>query len=219
MVSSSDDGRMIRRAAREVQSGMIVNLGIGLPGHITGFLNDGLDVCLHSENGIAGVGPIVPIDHADRNLIDAGGNYVSTVSGASFFDSAVSFAMVRSGRVDLSVLGALQVGTNGDLANWAVPERFTPGPGGATELAQKARRVIALTRHQDKHGHSKLVEHCSLPLTAPTCVDRIITDLAVIDIVDGHFVLRELAGETPVGAVLDATDAPVEISQTPLSTF
>lgn len=216
---SSGEERMIRRAALEVRSGMIVNLGIGLPGHVTRFLGDGLDVCLHSENGIAGVGPVLPTDRADRNLIDAGGNYVSTVSGASFFDSAVSFSMIRSGRVDLSVLGALQVGANGDLANWAIPGRFTPGPGGATELAQKARRVVALTRHQDKHGRSKLVERCSLPLTAATCVDRIITDLAVIDVVDGRFVLRELAEDIAVGEILDATDAPLEMSQAPLSTF
>ena len=198
---------------------MVVNLGIGLPQRIIDHLEEGVGACFLSENGIAGVGPILPPDRADRNLIDAGGLYVSTLPGASFFDSAVSFAMIRGGRVDLAVLGALQVAANGDLANWSIPGRFTPGVGGATELAQKARRVVVVTTHRDRHGRSKIVERCSLPLTAPACVDRIITDLAVLDVVDRRLVLRELAEGCSIDTVVEATDAALEIPTAPATTF
>lgn len=198
---------------------MVVNLGMGLPQRIIDHLDEDVEACFLSENGIAGVGPTLPPDRADRNLIDAGGLYVSTVPGASFFDSAVSFAMIRGGRVDLAVLGALQVAANGDLANWSIPGRFTPGVGGATELAQKARRVVVVTTHRDRHGRSKIVERCSLPLTAPACVDRIITDLAVLDVVDGRLVLRELADGCSIDMVVEATDATVEVPAAPATTF
>ena len=218
-MSLSAEDRMIKRAALEIQPQMTVNLGIGLPQRITDHLNLGADVCLHSENGIAGVGPGLPADRADRNLIDAGGKYISTVPGASFFDSAVSFALIRGGRVDLAVLGALQVGANGDLANWMIPGRFTPGVGGAMELAQKARRVLVLTSHRDKQGRSKIIDRCSLPLTAPECVSRIITDLAILDVVDRRLVLRELAEGCSVDMVTEATDAPLEIPETSIPVF
>ena len=218
-MSLSDKNKMIRRAASEIQDGMTVNLGIGFPTKVLDYLDPGLSVCLHSENGISGVGPTRSINEADRNLIDAGGAYISTLPGAAFFDSAVSFAMVRRGRLDLTILGAFQVAENGDLANWAIPGLFTPGPGGAIELAQKARRVVIMTTHQDKKGRSKIVGECSLPLTAASCVDRIYTDMAVIDVTDEGLVLREIAEGLQVDDVIAATDAPLLIPDTSVSTF
>ena len=198
---------------------MTVNLGIGLPTKVLDYLAPELPVCLHSENGISGVGPTRPNDEADRNLIDAGGAYISTLPGTAFFDSAVSFSLVRRGRLDLTILGAFQVAENGDLANWTIPGLFTPGPGGAIELAQKARRVVILTAHLDKRGRSKIVRKCSLPLTAASCVDRIYTDMAVLDITDEGMVLREIAEELSVDDVIAATDAPLLIPDRGVSTF
>jgi len=210
---------MIRRAASEIQDGMTVNLGIGLPTKVLDYLEPDLPVCLHSENGISGVGPTRPIGEADRNLIDAGGAYISTLPGTAFFDSAVSFSVVRRGRLDLTILGAFQVAENGDLANWSIPGLFTPGPGGAIELAQKARRVVILTTHLDKRGGSKIVCECSLPLTAASCVDRVYTDMAVLDITDEGMILREIAEGLCVDDVIAATDAPLLIPDTGVSTF
>ncbi len=218
-MSSNVRERMIRRAAREIRDGMTVNLGIGLPTKVIDYIPPDTSVCLHSENGIAGVGPSLSYDDADRNLIDAGGAYVSTLPGTSFFDSAVSFALVRRGRLDLTILGAFQVAQNGDLANWTIPGMFTPGAGGAIELAQKARRVVILTTHQDKHGQSKIVQKCSLPLTAPACVNRIYTDMAVLDVSEDGMVLREIAEGLSIQDIIDATDAPLRVSETDLSTF
>lgn len=218
MLSNAKE-RMIRRAAREVQTGMTVNLGIGLPTKVIDYISVDLSVCLHSENGIAGVGPRVSLGEADRNLIDAGGGYVSTLPGTAFFDSSVSFALVRRGRLDLSILGAFQVAMNGDLANWTIPGLFTPGAGGAIELAQKAKRVAILTNHQDKKGTSKIVRDCSLPLTASACVDRVYTDMAVLDVTDEGMVLREVAEGFSVDDIIAATDAPLLIPSTDLPTF
>ena len=218
-MSSNVRERMIRRAAREIRDGMTVNLGIGLPTKVIDYIPPDTSVCLHSENGIAGVGPSLSYDDADRNLIDAGGAYVSTLPGTSFFDSAVSFALVRRGRLDLTILGAFQVAQNGDLANWTIPGMFTPGAGGAIELAQKARRVVILTTHQDKHGQSKIVQKCSLPLTAPASVNRIYTDMAVLDVSEDGMVLREIAEGLSIQDIIDATDAPLRVSETDLSTF
>jgi 3-oxoacid CoA-transferase subunit B len=211
--------RMIRRAALEIRAGMTVNLGIGLPTRIIDYVDHGVPVCLHSENGIAGVGPGVAYERADRNLIDAGGAYVSTQAGTAFFDSAVSFALVRRGRLDLTVLGAFEVAMNGDLANWMIPGLFTPGVGGGMELAQKARRVVVMMTHCDKQGRAKIVRECRLPLTAKACVDRIYTELAVIDVERGALVLRELADGVSVDDVIAATDAPLQVPEDKLPTF
>jgi 3-oxoacid CoA-transferase subunit B len=211
--------RMIRRVAAEIEAGMTVNLGIGLPTRVIDHVDRSLQVCLHSENGIAGVGPTVAYDVADRNLIDAGGAYVSRQAGTAFFDSAVSFALVRGGRLDLSVLGAFEVAANGDLANWMIPGLFTPGVGGGMELAQKARRVVIMMTHRDRQGRSKIVRECSLPITASACVDRIYTDLAVIDVVDGALQLREIAEEVSADEVIAATDAPLQLPDNELPTF
>lgn len=201
--------RMVARAARDIQSGMTVNLGIGLPTQVIEHIAPDMQVCLHSENGIAGIGPALPYDAADRNLIDAGGAYVSPVAGTSYFDSSVSFALVRSGQLDLTMLGAFQVSMQGDLANWKIPGLFTPGAGGGMELAQKARQVIVLTTHTDRKGRSKLVQDCTLPLTAPGCVTRIFTDMAVIDVTPNGFALREIAHGLTADDVINATDAPL----------
>ena len=216
---SGADDRMIKRAAREVLAGMTVNLGIGYPTRIVVYLDAGLPVCMHSENGIAGQGPALGYERADRNLIDAGGAYVSTLPGTSFFDSVTSFALVRGGRLDLTILGALQIGSTGDLANWTIPGKFTPGVGGGMELAQKARRVVVLCTHLDKHGRSKIVPRCSLPLTAPACVDRVYTDMAVIDVTAHGMVLREIAAGRTVDDVVTATDVPLLINANDLGVF
>ena len=209
---------MLKRAAAEISAGMTVNLGIGLPTRVLNYLSADMPVCLHSENGITGVGPVVP-GRADRNLIDAGGAYISARPGTAYFDSAISFAIVRSGRLDLTMLGAFEVSATGDLANWRIPGRFSPGVGGAIELAQKARRVVVLTTHLDKRGQPKLLRQCTLPLTARSCVDRIVTDLAVVDVTEAGFTLRETALGVSVDQVRAATAAPLHVPDHPLPVF
>ena len=210
---------MIRAAAREIKAGMTVNLGIGLPTRLVDVLDPELSVCLHSENGITGVGPDLAPDLADRNLIDAGGAYISTLPGAAFFDSAVSFAIVRGGRLDLTILGAFEVAMNGDLANWMVPGIFAAGVGGGMELAQKARRVVIMMTHCDRQGNSKIVRSCSLPITATACVHRLYTDIAVIDVNDRGLVLHEIAEGITVDEVIAATAAPLQIPDKPIPSF
>lgn len=210
---------MISRAAREIAPGMVVNLGIGLPTKVVEHLPADFPVCLHTENGLTGVGPSLPPDKANRNLIDAGGAYVSTVPGSAFFDSAVSFAMVRSGRLDLTMLGAFEVSCTGDLANWKIPGKFSPGVGGGIELAQKARRVLILTTHTDRAGNPKLKEQCSLPLTARGCVSRVFTDMAVIDVTPQGFALAEIAQGVSLAEVTEATGAPLILPDTSLPVF
>lgn len=218
-MSLSAKERMLRRAAADIRPGMTVNLGIGLPTQVLNHVPDDLPVCLHSENGIAGVGPVLGRDRADRNLIDAGGAYVSSLPGTSFFDSALSFAIVRSGRLDLTLLGAFEVAGNGDLANWMIPGRFTPGAGGAIELAQKARKVGVLSTHTDKRGNPKILAACTLPLTARACVDRIFTDMAVCDVTADGLRLSEIAEGVDVSDVIAATGAPLIVPDHPLPTF
>jgi len=211
--------RMVARAARELAPGMVVNLGIGLPTQVVNHLPADFPVCLHSENGLTGIGPTLPYERADRNLIDAGGAYVSTIPGSAFFDSAVSFALVRSGRLDLTLLGAFEVAQNGDLANWKIPGKFSPGAGGAIELAQKARRVVVMTTHCDRKGNPKLLEACTLPLTAQGRVGRICTDMAVVDVTPQGFALRELAEGVSLREVVEATGAPLAIPETEIPIF
>lgn len=210
---------MVARAAREIAPGMVVNLGIGLPTKVVNHLAHDFPVCLHTENGLTGIGPTLAPEKADRNLIDAGGAYVSTIPGSAFFDSATSFAIVRSGRLDLTMLGAFEVSAAGDLANWKIPGKFSPGVGGGIELAQKARRVVVLTTHTDRAGNSKLKQECSLPLTARACVSRIFTDMAVIDVTLDGFVVVEIAQGVSVADVVAATDAPLGVPDMPLPVF
>ncbi|MCM2561156.1 CoA-transferase subunit beta [Lutimaribacter sp. EGI FJ00015] len=211
--------RLIARAARDIAPGMTVNLGIGLPTQVVNHLGPDFPVCLHTENGMTGIGPTLPFDAADRNLIDAGGAYVSPIPGSAYFDSATSFAMVRSGRLDLTMLGAFEVAENGDLANWKIPGKFSPGAGGGMELAQKARRVVVLTTHTDRAGNPKLLTRCTLPLTAAGCVDRIFTDMAVIDVTPAGFALRELARSVTVAQVKKATGAALHLPEGDIPTF
>ncbi|MDV4143553.1 3-oxoacid CoA-transferase subunit B [Shimia sp. FJ5] len=210
---------MVARAAREIAPGMVVNLGIGLPTKVVDHLGPDFPVCLHTENGLAGIGPTHAYETADRNLIDAGGAYVSTIPGSSFFDSAVSFALVRSGRLDLTMLGAFEVAQTGDLANWKIPGKFSPGAGGGIELAQKARRVIVLTTHTDRAGNPKLKDTCSLPVTARACVSRIFTDMGVIDVTETGFALVELAEGTSLAEITEATGAPLSLPKGDIPTF
>jgi 3-oxoacid CoA-transferase B subunit len=201
--------KIAARAAREVQPGQVINLGIGIPTMIPDYLPDATEVFIQSENGILGVGPRCRRGTEDRNLIDAGGSYVTLNPGASFFDSAVSFAIIRGGRVDITFLGTLEVSAEGDLANWIIPGKRAPGIGGGMELAQKARRVVVTTSHTTRDGRPKILERCTLPLTAKGCVTTIITELAVIDVTSRGLRLRELARETSLSEVQTKTAAPL----------
>jgi 3-oxoacid CoA-transferase B subunit len=205
----SDKEIIARRAAREVLPGQTINLGIGIPGLIAGYLAPEQGVVIHSENGILGMGEKCLRGAEDRNLINAGGTYVSVTPGASFFDSAMSFALVRGGRLDIAFLGALEVDRFGDLANWIIPGKFAPGIGGGMELAQKARRVIVTITHTTREGAPKIIEKCRLPLTAKACVDTIITELAVIRVRPEGLRVTELAEGVTPDQVRAATGAPL----------
>lgn len=182
---------MAKRAAAEIQKGMLVNLGIGIPSLVPNYLKEDLHVMFHAENGIVGMGPSPLSGEEDENLCNAGGLPVTIVDGSSYCDSTIAFGMIRRGRVDISILGALQVSEKGDLANWIVPGKKVPGMGGAMELAQKARKLIVVMNHTDKNGMPKLVKECSLPLTSSKCVDMIITDMAVFQVNSEGLILYE----------------------------
>jgi len=200
------------RIAKEIQDGFVVNLGIGIPTLVANYIPKGMTVYLQSENGLLGMGPFPKEDEVDSDLINAGKQTITTVPGASFFSSADSFAMIRGGHVDLTVLGAMQVDDQGTIANWMVPGKMVKGMGGAMDLVAGAKRVIVAMQHVDKTGEKKLLDKCTLPLTGIRCVHQIVSDYGVFDITPQGFLLKEFAPELTPQQVVAATGGRVQIS-------
>lgn len=208
---------MVKRAVQEIKDGMNVNLGIGMPTLVANEIPDGVHVMLQSENGLLGIGPYPLEGTEDADLINAGKETITEVTGASYFDSAESFAMIRGGHIDLAILGGMEVSEQGDLANWMIPGKMVKGMGGAMDLVNGAKRIVVIMEHVNKHGESKVKKTCSLPLTGQKVVHRLITDLAVFDFVNGRMTLTELRDGVTIEEVYEKTEADFAVSQSVLN--
>ncbi|MDR4433557.1 CoA transferase subunit B [Bacillus tequilensis] len=208
--------RMVKRAVQEIKDGMNVNLGIGMPTLVANEIPDGVHVMLQSENGLLGIGPYPVEGTEDADLINAGKETITEMTGASYFDSAESFAMIRGGHIDLAILGGMEVSEQGDLANWMIPGKMVKGMGGAMDLVNGAKRIVVIMEHVNKHGESKVKKTCSLPLTGQKVVHRLITDLAVFDFDNGRMTLTELQEGVTIEEVYEKTEADFAVNQSVL---
>ena len=208
-----DKYQIAQRIAKELQDGFYVNLGLGIPTLVANYIPNGINVVLQSENGLLGMGPFPEEGHEDADLINAGKQTITTLPGSAFFDSALSFGMIRSGKVDLTVLGAMEVGENGDIANWKIPGKMVKGMGGAMDLVASAKNIIVAMMHTNPKGESKLLATCSLPLTGVQCVKKVVTDLAVLEITPAGFLLLETAPGVTVEEVKAKTNGKLTVSE------
>lgn len=206
-----DRNQIAQRIAQELEDGFVVNLGIGIPALVANYTPRDKFVMFQSENGLLGLGPFPKKHEVDPDLVNAGKQTVTALAGASFFNSADSFAMIRGGHVNLTVLGAMEVDQEGNIANWMVPGKLIKGMGGAMDLVAGARRVIVAMQHRDKSGQSKILKKCTLPLTGQRCIHRVVSDMAVMDVTPAGFVLREFAPGLSVDEVVKATEAPLKV--------